>query len=150
MTQHWHMSWTHSKSQLFHILNTEITWLNTHSTTALATGMQRQNKAYAATSKMSIRIKDVNCVCQCRKKYSCLVLPMQKQKYNWNWSVKHFILRMKFSKISLFKMVLKRLKLHQVFIGVAPIFSDTQPWVLEGGKEFKNFSKKGYYLSFVW
>jgi len=35
---------------------------------------------------------------------------MQRQKHNWNWSVKHFILRIRFSKISLFRMVLKRSK----------------------------------------
>jgi len=45
-------------------------------------------------------------------------------------------------------MVLKRLKLHKVFDGVARTFSDTQAWVLEGGQDFENFSKKGYLLSF--
>ena len=48
-----------SKSQLFHILNTEVTLLNTHSTTALDTGMQRQDKAYVATSKLSTRMSVV-------------------------------------------------------------------------------------------
>jgi len=33
-------------------------------------------------------------------------------------------------------MVLKGLKLHQVFDGVARTLSDTQVWVLEGGQEF--------------
>jgi len=45
-------------------------------------------------------------------------------------------------------MVLKRLKLHQVFDGVARTFYDTQVWVSEGGKEFENFSEKGYFPSF--
>jgi len=49
MTQHWYLSWTHSKSPLFFILNTKVSWLNTHSTTALDTGMQRQDKTYVAT-----------------------------------------------------------------------------------------------------
>jgi len=43
--------------------------------------------------------------------------------------------------------VLKRLKLHQVFDGVARTFSDTQAWVSEEGQEFEKFSKKDY-LSF--
>ena len=65
MAQHWHLSETHSKSQRFHILNTDVTWLNTHSTTALDTGMQRQDKAYASTSELSgVRMP--------------IVLPMQK------------------------------------------------------------------------
>jgi len=69
MTQHWYLSQTHSKSQLFFILNTKVSWLNTYSTTALHTGMQRQDKAYAATSKLSVRIT--------------IVLPMQK----WNIAI---------------------------------------------------------------
>ena len=32
LTQHWYLS--HSKSQIFHFVKTEVTWLNTHSTTA--------------------------------------------------------------------------------------------------------------------
>jgi len=44
--------------------------------------------------------------------------------------------------------VLKRLKLHQVFDGVAWTFSDPQAWVSEGEQEFQNFCKKGYFLSF--
>jgi len=43
-----------------------------------------------------------------------LLLPMQKQKHNWNWSATYFILRIRFNKTSLFRMVLKRLKLHQI------------------------------------
>jgi len=43
-------------------------------------------------------------------------------------------------------MVLKRFKLHQFFNGVARTFSYTQAWVSEGGQEFENFSKKGYFL----
>jgi len=40
------------------------------------------------------------------------------------------------------------LKLHQVFDGVTRNFSDPQAWVSEGGQEFENFSKKGYFLRF--
>ena len=39
-------------------------------------------------------------------------------------------------------MVLKRLKLHQLFNGVAWMFSYTQACVSEGGQEFKNLKKK--------
>jgi len=70
--------------------------------------MQRQDKAYAATS-MSSAVR-MPIVLPMQKKYSCLVLPTQKQKHNWNLSVKYFILRIRFGKISLFRMVLKRLK----------------------------------------
>jgi len=63
MTQHWYLSYTF-KITLFHILNTEVMWPNTHSTTALDTGMQRQEKAYVATSKLSVSMT--------------IVLPMQK------------------------------------------------------------------------
>jgi len=73
---------------------------------------------------------------------------MQKQKHNWNLSVKYFILRIRFSKISLFRMVLKRLKFHQDFDGVARTFSDPQAWTSEEEQEFENFSKKGSFLSF--
>jgi len=45
-------------------------------------------------------------------------------------------------------MVLKRLKLHEVFDGVTRTFSEPQAWVLEGGQEFQNFCKKGSFLSF--
>jgi len=56
---------THSKSQLFFILNTKVSWLNnTHSTTALDTGMQRQDKTHVESSKLSVRMP--------------VVLPMQK------------------------------------------------------------------------
>ena len=34
-----------------YVLNTEVTWLNTRSTTALDTRMQRQDKVYVATSR---------------------------------------------------------------------------------------------------
>ena len=43
-------------------------------------------------------------------------------------------------------MVLKRLKLHQFFHGVARTFSYTQEWVSEGGHEFKNFRKNVVFL----
>jgi len=59
------------------------------------------------------------------------MLLIQKQTHSWHWSVKYFILRIRFSKISRFSMVLKRLKSHQFFNGVAQIFSYTQTWVLE-------------------
>jgi len=48
--------------------------------------MQRQDKAYVATSKLSVRMS--------------ILLPMQKQKHNWNWSVKNLILHIRFSKMS--------------------------------------------------
>jgi len=44
-------------------------------------------------------------------------------------------------------MVLKRLKLHQLFNGMARTFSCTQAWVSENGQEIENFSKKGCFLS---
>jgi len=47
-------------------------------------------------------------------------------------------------------MVLKRLKLHQFFHGVARTFSYTQAWVSEEGQEFENFSKKCCFLNFEW
>jgi len=47
-------------------------------------------------------------------------------------------------------MVLKRLKLHQFFNGVARTVSYIQAPVLEGGQEFENVSKKGCCLSFEW
>ena len=37
-----------------------------------------------------------------------------KRKHNRNWSVKYFILRIRFNKISPFRMLLKRLKLHRI------------------------------------
>ena len=98
---------TYSKSQLFYILNTDVTWLNSHSTSALNAGMQRQEKWYVATSTLSARMPIVLPM----QKLNMLL--MQKQKHNWNWSVKYFILRTRLSKISLFGMLLKRLKLHQ-------------------------------------
>jgi len=52
---------------------------------------------------------------------------------DWNWSVKHFILHIRFSKISQFRMILIRLKLHQFFNGVARTFSYTQAWASEEG-----------------
>jgi len=57
-----------------------------------------------------------------------LVLPMQKE-HNWKWSVKYFILRIRFNKISQFRMLLKRInytELQQFFDGVARNFSYTQ------------------------
>jgi len=47
------------KSQLSLILNTKVSWLNTHSATALDTGKQRQDKAYLATSELSARMPTV-------------------------------------------------------------------------------------------
>ena len=66
---------------------------------------------------------------------------MQKQKRNQNWSVKYLILRLGFSKISLFRMVLKRLKLHQFLL----VWHERFP-----PQEFGNFSKKGCFRSFEW
>jgi len=65
---------------------------------------------------------------------------------NWNWSVKHFILRARFSKILLFKMILIRLKSHQ-FYGVARTFSYTQAWVSQEGAEIWRQKR---FLSFEW
>jgi len=47
---------------------------------------------------------------------------MQKQKHSWNWSVKYFLLRIWFSKISLFGIVSKRLKLPIFFNCLAQTF----------------------------
>ena len=61
-------------------------------------------------------------------RHCCLVLPMQK-KYNWKWSVKYFMLRIRLNKISLFRMLLKRInytELQQSFDSVARNFSYTQ------------------------
>ena len=46
------------------ILDGKVSRLNTHSTTALDTGMQRQDKTYVATRKLSVRMP--------------IALPMQK------------------------------------------------------------------------
>jgi len=73
------------------------------------------------SNKQVVR-KDANCAANAEIKYSYLGLPIQKQKHNWSWSVKYFILRIRFSKISLFGMVLKRLKLPKFFSGVARTF----------------------------
>jgi len=43
--------------------------------------MQRQDKAYVATSRQAV-CKDSKCVANAQIKYSYLVLPMQKQKHN--------------------------------------------------------------------
>jgi len=37
-----------------------------------------------------------------------------KRKHNWNWSVKYLILRVRFNKISLFRMLLTRFKSHWI------------------------------------
>ena len=37
-----------------------------------------------------------------------------KRKHNWNWSVKYYILRIRFNKISLLRMLLKCLKLTRI------------------------------------
>ena len=90
--------------------------------------------------------KDANCVANAEINCRCLVLPMQKQKHNWNWSVHYYILRIRFSKISLFRMVLKRLKSHRFCNGVARTFSYTQAWVSERGRDLKISSKKTLFL----
>jgi len=56
----------------------------------------------------------------------------------------HFILRIRFSKISLFGMMLIRLKLHQFLNGVARTFP-THKY----GRRKKNLAKKGF-LRFEW
>ena len=91
MTQQWSLSETHSKSQLFHILNTKVTRLNTHSTKSLDT--EPKCKDTTKHSNWQVVCKDANCVASAEIKYSYLVLPMQKQKHNWNLSVKYLILR---------------------------------------------------------
>jgi len=50
-------------------------------------------------------------------------------------------LRLGFSKISLFRMVLKRLKLHQFLL----VWHERFP-----PQEFANFSKEGCFRSFEW
>jgi len=64
--------------------------------------------------------------------------------------VKYFILCIRFNEISLFRLVLKRFKLHLFFNGVARMFSYTQAWMLEEEQEFENLSKNGCFLSFEW
>jgi len=44
-------------------------------------------------------------------------------------------------------MLLKRLKLHQFFSGVARTCWYTQVWVLEGAHKFENFSRKAVFLA---
>ena len=61
---------------------------------------------------------------------------------SWNSSVKHFILRIRFIKISLFGMILIRLKLHQFFNGVARTFPTHKHGRRKRGQEFQKFSKK--------
>jgi len=51
-------------------------------------------------------------------------------------------LRIRFSKISPFGIVLKRLKLHQFIMVWHKLFLDTSIWVSEEGQQFKNVSKK--------
>jgi len=43
-------------------------------------------------------------------------------------------------------MVLKRLKLHHIFNGVARTFSYTQAWVSEGGRNLKILATKAVFL----
>jgi len=43
-------------------------------------------------------------------------------------------------------MALKRLKLHQLFNGVARTFSYTQTWVSEGDRNLKISAKKAVFL----
>jgi len=43
-------------------------------------------------------------------------------------------------------MVLKRLKLRQVFDGAVRTFSDTQVWASEGGRNLKISAKKAIFL----
>ena len=85
----------------------------------------RYRNAKKRTHLQKVVCTDANCVVNAKIKYRYLVLPMRKQKHNQNCSVKYFILCIRFSKISLFRMVLKRLKLHQIF-GVHEFFFCTQ------------------------
>jgi len=73
---------------------------------------------------------------------------MQKQKHNWNWSVKHFILRIRFSKMSLFRMVLKRLKYCNTnFLMVwHELFSIHKQGCRKGGRNLKISAKKPVFL----
>ena len=47
------------KVKIFHILSTDVTWLTTDFTAALDTGMQRQDKAYVVTSRLSVKMQIV-------------------------------------------------------------------------------------------
>ena len=76
--------------------------------------------------------------------YSYLAMPIQK--HSWNWSDKYFILRVKISKVSLFGMVLKRLKLPWFLMVWNQLFLHTCIWVSEEGQEFENFSKNYIFL----
>ena len=116
-----------------------------YSKTALDTGMQRQDKTYVASSKLSVRIP--------------IVLPMQKKIRLFSVAntktktqlklichVFHFAY-IRFSKISLFGMVLKRLKLPKLFKWCGTnLFLHTSIWVSEGGQEFENFSKNAAFI----
>jgi len=73
------------------------------------------------------------------------VLPIKKQKHNWNWSVKNFVLHIRFSKISLFRMVVKRLKLHQFLMGSTNSFLHTSMGVGKGTGIW-NFQQKTVFL----
>jgi len=57
-------------------------------------------------------------------------------------------LRIRFSKASLFGIVLRRLKLHQFLMVWHKRFLHTNIWVSEEGQEFENFSKKCWFLNF--
>jgi len=93
-------------------------------------------------SNQQVVRKDASCVANAEIKYSCLVLPMQKQKHNWNWSVKFFILRIRFSKVSLFRMALKCLKLPNFLIVWNERFVHTSMGVVRGAGIWKFQQKK--------
>jgi len=72
------------------------------------------------------------------------VLPVQK--HDWNWSVKYFILRMRFSKTSIFKMVLKRLKLHQFLMVWHELFPTHKHGCRNGGRNLKISARLAVFL----
>ena len=69
-------------------------------------------------SSQQVVCKDANCVANAETKYNSLMLPMQTQKDNELKLICQILLRMRLCKFSLFKMVFKRLKLHQFFNGM--------------------------------
>jgi len=88
-------------------------------------------------SNQQVVCKDANCVANAETKYIYLELPMQKQKHNQNLSVECFIFRMRFNKISLFIMVLKRLKLHQFLMVRHELYPTHKHGCRKGGRNLK-------------
>jgi len=88
-------------------------------------------------SNQQVLCKDANCVANVEIKYTYLVLPMQKQKHNRNLSVECFIFLMRFRKISLLIMVLKRVKLHQFLMVRHERFPTYKHGCRKGGRNLK-------------